>query len=202
MQKLKLLMPHRASLLQDAGTDGHARRDGPDGQSRPDGHVASGPRGGCAAASWRRLTVRLSGAGSQLVASVLVRQIAALLIPSTEHDALDGLIPDQRIVHSGSMRVAVNHPADSRGLESRSYRCGVDVHDLRDGARGVGAAAGASLVGQHLPVRQRQAEEPALPGGRPDDAAQLLIGMIIGAKRIAVRQQHSLAVDLGNHGIG
>jgi len=40
-----------------------------------------------------------------------------------------------------------------------------------------------------------------LPGGVAHDAAQLLIGVIVGAQRIAVRQQHALVIELRDHGV-
>jgi hypothetical protein len=49
-------------------------------------------------------------------------------------------------------------------------------------------AAGARLIRQQLAIRQRQSEKSTLPVGRPDNAAQLLIGVVIGTQRIAMCQ--------------
>ena len=50
---------------------------------------------------------------------------------------------DRQLVHARAVRVAVDHAADPRGAEGARYGLRVDVHDVRHGARGVLAAAGA-----------------------------------------------------------
>src|SRR5581483_3875603 len=74
-----------------------------------------------------------AGECSQLVAPGLALQVATLLIPGAQHDALDGLAFHQRIVYGRPMRVAVNDAADARGFEGGCHGCRVDIHDLRDG---------------------------------------------------------------------
>jgi hypothetical protein len=75
----------------------------------------------------------------------------------------------------------------SRAVRGR-HRILVDVHDVGDGTGHVVLAAGARLIRQQLAIRQRQSEKSTLPVGRPDDAAQLLIGVVIGTQRIAMCQ--------------
>src|SRR5579863_4635928 len=59
--------------------------------------------------------------------------------------------------------------------------------------------AGARLVGQDLAMSARQREEAPLPGAGAHEAAQLLVGMVVGAQGISVRQQHALAVKLRHY---
>jgi hypothetical protein len=98
-------------------------------------------------------------------------QVAALLVPGTQHDALRCLAVHLQIVYAGSVGVAVDHAAHARGAERRGHRAGIHVHDVRHGARGMTPAAGAHLVRQRLALRARQREEAALPVGRAHDAA-------------------------------
>src|SRR6185437_4385298 len=100
-----------------------------------------------------------AGQSSQLITPGLTLQIATLLIPGTQHDALDRFALHQRIVYGGPVGVAVDDAADAPSLESRRHSGGIDIHDLRDGACGMSAAAGAHPIGKQLSVRERQSEE-------------------------------------------
>ena len=80
--------PARASRV--AGASGES-----DGVARPQRGQRPGP-------------VNLPGQGAQLVAAALVEQVAALLVPRAEHDALHGATLDQRIVHGRPMGMAMD----------------------------------------------------------------------------------------------
>src|SRR6202047_2857538 len=140
--------------------------------------------------------------GAQLVATPLAAQVAALLVPGAEHDALRRAAIGLEIMYARAVGVPVDHAPPPGGPKRRGHRVGIHVHDVGYRARGVPAAAGARLIGEQLPVRARQGEEALLPIPAAHHAAQLLVGMIVGAQRIAVREQHPLAVELRHHRIG
>ena len=66
----------------------------------------------------------------------------------------------------------------------------------------VAAAAGAGLLRQSASYAEWQSKESALPARIAHQAAQQLIGTIGGAQRIAVREQHALAMQIDDRGIG
>ena len=94
--------------------------------------------------------------------------------------------------------MAVNDPAHAGDAECLLDRLRIDVHDFRDGASRMLLAAGAHLVCDQLAVGQGQFEKSPLPKGGPDNATQLLVGVVVGAKCIAMREEHSLAVEFGD----
>jgi hypothetical protein len=106
------------------------------------------------------------------------------------------------LVNGRPMGVAVDHAAHGKRPKALLNGGRVDVHDLLDDARGVRLTAGARLMRQALAGRERQAEEAALPLARAHAAAQRLIGVIVGAQRIAMRQEHAFPVELDDGGIG
>src|SRR5215469_16992217 len=138
---------------------------------------------------------------AQLVAAALVAQEASLLVPGAEHDTLCRLTIELEIVDARPVSMTVNQAADAGGTEGRRDRLRIDVHDVGHGARGVSATPRPGLVRELLAMRARQREEAPLPGGLAHDAAQLLIGVIVGAQRIAMRDQHALTIELRDHGV-
>src|SRR5437879_1273367 len=139
---------------------------------------------------------------AQLVSAALAAQVAPLLVPGAEHDALCRTALGLDVMHARAVRVPVDHAPHPGGPKRRGHRGGIHVHDVGYRARGVPPAAGARLIRQQLAVRARQGEEALLPVAAAHQAAQLLIGMIVGAQRIAVREQHLLAIELRHHRIG
>src|SRR5215475_139878 len=137
----------------------------------------------------------------QLVATALVAQKASLLVPGAEHDALCRLAIELEIVDARPVSMAVKQAADARGTEGRRHRLRIDVHDVGYGARGVSATPRPCLIRELLAMRARQREEAPLPGGLAHDAAQLLIGVIVGAQRVAMGDQHALTIELRDHGV-
>ncbi len=101
-------------------------------------------------------------------------------------------------MHSGPVCVAMNDALHARRTKRSGNRLVVDVHDVGSRFGRVLLAARARLIRQQLPVGDWQGEKSALPVRVTHDAAQFLIRMIVGAQSIAVRQEHTLAVEFGD----
>lgn len=101
-----------------------------------------------------------------------------------------------------SMGMAVNEPTCPADLEGALHRLLVDIHDLGHDAGGVGPTASARFRGEETTCRERQREKAALERRVAYDRAQLLVGVIVGAEEIAVREQHRRIVEFGQHRIG
>ena len=86
---------------------------------------------------------------------------------------------DLELVHTGPMGMSVDDPSHTAGAEGRGHGLCIDVHDVRHGAGGMAPAARAGFIGELLAVCARQRKETLLPGRLSNDAAQLLIRMVI-----------------------
>jgi len=117
-----------------------------------------------------------------------------VLVPCAQHDATHGRAVELELVHGRAMRVAVDQHARAAGAHGGGDCALVHIHDVGGRVARVAAAAVASLLRQQPPHSQRQREETALPAFITDQASQVLIGTVGGAERIAVREQHTLAV--------
>src|SRR5262249_46019696 len=80
----------------------------------------------------------------------------------------------------------------------------VDVHDLGSGdihRRDVLLAAGTHALGEPLASSQGEASHHELHQRVAYDAAEPLIGMIVGTQQVAVHQQYAPAVDIDQRAI-
>ena len=95
--------------------------------------------------------------------------------------------------------MSVDHPADF--CDAKGLRDGVriHIHDFRDGPGGVLAAARACLIREQLTIRQRKSQEAPLPGRGSNDAAQLLIRVVVDTERITMGEQDALAIEFRHH---
>src|SRR2546430_870115 len=115
----------------------------------------------------------------QLVPAALIHQVASLLVPGAEHDALRRLAIDAQLVDAGPVSVPVNDAPDAGRPQSGRDGFAIDIHDVRDRAGGVLAAAGARLSGQQLAVGERQGPGTPQPLPGSDDASQIPIPVIL-----------------------
>jgi len=123
-------------------------------------------------------------------------------VPGAEHDAARRPAVELELMHCRPVRVAVYQGGDGTGAQCRVDCHLIRVHDCTRSALGVALAALAGLFGQAAPQRQRQGQEASLPARAANHATQQLIGPIGGAQRIAVRDQHRLAVQIDDQRIG
>ena len=98
-------------------------------------------------------------------------------------------------MYGRAMCVSVNDAADSGDSIGLFDRFRIHIHDFRDRSGCVLAAASASLVREQFPVGKRQSQKTALPRRGSHDAAQFLLGMVVDTKRVAMSEEHALAVE-------
>jgi len=123
-------------------------------------------------------------------------------VPGAEHDAPRRPAVEGELMHRRPVRMAVDQGSHAAAAQRRVDRRLIRVHDLTKGALRVALAALAGLFGQAAPQRQRQCQETLLPARAANHAAQQLIGPIGGTQRIAVRDQHRLAIQIDDQRIG
>ena len=166
----------------------------PECRARPD--RPSMPRARClaGAASY----VAAASAGVKRRSCVPASQAAAVLVPGAEHDASRRRAIELERMHRRTVRVSVHQRLHAAGAHHRrAPRRWVRIHDVLRGVADMAAAAGAGTLGERAAHARAAARESAAAScGCAHDRAQTLIGVIGGAERIAVRQQHRLAVEL------
>jgi glutamyl-tRNA synthetase len=97
---------------------------------------------------------------------------------------------------AGPVGMAVHQPVRTAAAQCGQYRGWIGIHDLRLHAPGVLLAARARRPGQHAPRRERQTQKALLPRAASHLRAQPLIGDIARAQQVAVRNQHTLAIEV------
>ena len=85
---------------------------------------------------------------------------------------------------------------DAAGAHRGQHRLRIDVHDALGCLRPICRRLPGVPVRRERGARQRQQQKRAARRGSRTSAAQTLIGVIGGAERIAMREQHRLAVEL------
>ena len=123
-------------------------------------------------------------------------------MPGAEHDAARLLAVELELVHRRPVGMAVNQRTHAAAAQRGGDGGLIGVHDLPGGALRMALAALAGLLGKAAPDAKRQAQEAALPAGTAHHATQQLIGPVGGTQRIAMREQHRLAVQVDDDRIG
>ncbi len=117
------------------------------------------------------------------------RRLGMVAIPIGQYPAFAPAAVDLQHVALRPVRVAVHQRRHARLAEQRLDGIAVDVHDL--GGLGLvgGHALAARLLRQGQSFRDGAAEEISLPCRVAHHRAELLVGLVVRAQLIAVRQQ-------------
>src|SRR5690242_14442669 len=144
----------------------------------------------------QRRRARVSSSDFARTRALLVDfEIVTAIVPVREHEAFARTAVDHRIVPRGSMRVAVDHPCDTRAAERALDRATVDVeYRFRLSCRRESALA-AEVAADPATNEIGQPEEPALIRGIAIKRSIALIGDVVGAEFVAVRQQRFFPAD-------
>jgi len=103
---------------------------------------------------------------------------------------------------AGPMGVSVQQRPRAGGAHRGGDAVGVHITDGVGNRGRVGLASGASRARQCTALRGGKTEKSPLPVRIPHRGAQPLIGPVVGAKRVAVHDQHGLAIQGHDDGVG
>ncbi len=128
-------------------------------------------------------------------------QHAALIVPISQDDPGAGAPVHLEGMNARPMGMAVQQRRGSGAAQRRRHAAGVDVRDGMFHRGGVRLTAGAGGTGERAARFDRQRQKPALPVGISHRGAQPLVGMIVGAQRIAVHRQYGFPEEGDDQGV-
>src|SRR6266487_5132802 len=121
-------------------------------------------------------------------AFLVAHQNPSRLVPVGQHPALAYPAVDAVLVPGGAVGVAVDQARVAVRAQQRLHRAGVDVHDLGRLALLLDLAPRAQRRDALLALGERLREEVPLPGFRAYFLAERLVLAVVGAQRVAVRE--------------
>src|SRR4030067_1145655 len=135
-------------------------------------------------------------------AAAVATQRIRFVVPVAEPPAFASVSIEMMQVVRLAVGVAVDHAWIAVVAKQGAYRFGVHIHDGRLLVALLLLALQAQSSDLRLALRQGQIKELLLPAAAAHLAAECLIGLVVGAQRIAMAEQRGSAIQVYQCGVG